>query len=101
MDRASVAPGSPTDERGSHIFHAPTPGGGPYIYHQPPWRRAISPEEDISTSHGGHHTLELDEPEDDDDDDDDRQRRMEEELERRDVNIVTVPRRRLWITNPS
>jgi hypothetical protein len=101
-EHASILPGSPMDERGSNVFHAPTPGGGPYVYHQPLWRRAMSPEEDITTSHGGNHTLEPDDPDDDDDDDDDdRQRRMEEELERRDVNIVTVPRRKLWITNPS
>jgi len=96
-------PGSPTDEHGgSPFFHIPTPGGSPYIYHQPPWRRAVSPEEDRATrtSHGGRHTVETDEPEDDEDDDD-RQRHMEEELMRRDVNIVTVPRRKLWITNPS
>jgi hypothetical protein len=94
-------PGSPMDEHGSHLFHPPTPVNGPYIYHQPAWRRAISPEEDFATSHGGHRPLEQDDPEDDDEDDDDHQRHMEEELERRDVNIVTVPRRRLWITNPS
>ncbi|KAF8489109.1 hypothetical protein JB92DRAFT_2756248 [Gautieria morchelliformis] len=101
VEHTSILPGSPMDEHESNVFHAPSPGGGPYVYHQPLWRRAMSPDDDITTSHGGNHTLEPDEPEDDDDDDDDRQRRMEEELERRDVNIVTVPRRKLWITNPS
>lgn len=100
-DAIPTRPDSPMDEHESNLFHPSTPVNGPYIYHQPLWRRAISPEEDFSTSHGGHRALEQDDPEDDDEDDDDRQRHMEEELERRDVNIVTVPRRRLWITNPS
>ncbi|KAF8592581.1 hypothetical protein K439DRAFT_1504033 [Ramaria rubella] len=95
-----------SDDHGSQLSHTPMPGGSPYVYHQPAWRRAVSPEDDLAarTSHlGGPHTLETDDPgdEDDDENDDDRQRRMEEELERRDVHIVTVPRRRLWITNPS
>lgn len=38
---------------------------------------------------------------DDDIDEDTRQRQIEEEMGRREVSIVTVPRRRLWITNPS
>ena len=38
---------------------------------------------------------------DEDEDEDVQQRRMEEELDRRDVSIVTVPKRRLWVANPS
>lgn len=97
----SSPPGSPMDEHGSNVFQSSTPSGGPYVYHQPLWRRAISPEEDFTASHSGHRVLEQDDPDEEDEDEDDRQRHMEEELERRDVNIVTVPRRRLWITNPS
>jgi len=87
--------GSPTDERTSPFSH--TPGGSPYIFHQPLWRTAVSPED---ATRAGLHTIEAVSP-DDDEDDDDRQRHMEEELERRDVNIVTVPRKKLWIANPS
>jgi len=36
---------------------------------------------------------------DDDEDDEERQLRMEQEMQRRDVSIVTVPRRQLRITN--
>jgi len=42
-----------------------------------------------------------DDLEDDDMDDDTRQRMIEEEMERRDVSIVTVPRRKLRIANLS
>ncbi|KAH8830881.1 hypothetical protein DL96DRAFT_1526225 [Flagelloscypha sp. PMI_526] len=40
--------------------------------------------------------------EDDDEDEDETtaQRRMEEEMDRRQVSIVTVPKRKLWVTNP-
>lgn len=37
---------------------------------------------------------------DDDEDEESRQRRIEEEMSRRDVSIVTVPRRKLFLTNP-
>ncbi|GJJ07332.1 hypothetical protein Clacol_001533 [Clathrus columnatus] len=77
-------------------------GNSPYVYHQPLWRRAVSPDDDhlTRTSHG-RPTVETDVDDDDDEDEASRQRRMEEELERRDVHIVTVPRKRLWIANPS
>ena len=39
--------------------------------------------------------------EDDDEDDELQQRRIEQEMERRDVSIVTVPKRKLFLTNPS
>lgn len=69
------------------------PRGGPYI-HQPLFRRALSSHEDDILSSENH---------DDDGDDDEhaRQRRIEQEMDRRDVSIVTVPKRKLWITNPS
>jgi hypothetical protein len=34
-------------------------------------------------------------------DEETRQRRIEDEMGRRDVSIVTVPRRKLWVVNPS
>ncbi|KAI0307109.1 hypothetical protein B0F90DRAFT_1622168 [Multifurca ochricompacta] len=36
-----------------------------------------------------------------DEDEDTRQRRIEDEMARRDVSIVTVPKRKLWVANPS
>ena len=38
---------------------------------------------------------------DSDEDEDTRQRRIEDEMARRDVSIVTVPKRKLWVANPS
>ena len=37
----------------------------------------------------------------DDEDEETRQHRIEDEMNRRDVSIVTVPKRKLWIANPS
>ncbi|KAF9495666.1 hypothetical protein BDN71DRAFT_1447071 [Pleurotus eryngii] len=71
----------------------PTDNRGPYVHHQPTYRVAPS-----DYSHGPR-SVETDD--DIDEDDDARQRQMEEEMSRRDVSIVTVPRRKLWITNPS
>lgn len=69
---------------------------GPYAHHRPLFR--ASPQlDDLSYSHGSPRSVETD----DDVDDDTRQRLMEEEMERRDVSIVTVPRRKLWVANPS
>ena len=36
-----------------------------------------------------------------DEDEETRQRRIEDEISRRDVTIVTVSKRKLWVTNPS
>jgi hypothetical protein len=69
---------------------------GPYAHHRPPFR--ASPQlDDLSYSYGSPLSVETD----DDLDDDTRQRLMEEEMERRDVSIITVPRRKLWVANPS
>lgn len=68
----------------------------PYAHHQPPFR--VTGIDDISTIHDSPRSMGDDD--DDDEDDDARQQRMEEEMARRDVSIVTVPRRKLWITNP-
>lgn len=78
----------------------PTEPRGPYL-HQPPYRTAHE-DDYYSTSHGGHRSdaTEAEEAESEEDDDT-RQRRMEGEMGRRDVSIVTVPKRKLWITNPS
>ncbi len=68
------------------------PRGGPYI-HQPLFRTTLSTHEDDLVSSEAH--------DDDDEDENARQRRIEQEMDRRDVSIVTVPKRKLWITNPS
>jgi len=81
----------PSSPRQDAYQQYPFPTVGPYVHHQPPFRsEATSPE--------GHR-----EPDDDynEEDEDAHQRRIEDEIERRDVSIVTVPKRKLWITNPS
>lgn len=72
---------------------------GPYTYHRPPYRLSTHVDE-MSYLHAGPMSVETD-GNDDDVDEDTRQRVIEEEMERRDVSIVTVPRRKLWIANPS
>ncbi|KAG6861604.1 hypothetical protein C0995_014511 [Termitomyces sp. Mi166 len=69
---------------------------GPYV-HQPSHRLATAADE--ISSQGGPRSTETDEQEDDIDDDT-RQRIIEEEMGRRDVSIITIPKRKLWITNP-
>ena len=75
----------------------PTSPQGPYV-HQPPYRAAISPGQDEISP--GPRSVEADD-DDEDEDEDTRQRRIEDEMSRRDVSIVTVPKRKLWIANPS
>ncbi|OSC96801.1 hypothetical protein PYCCODRAFT_1399808, partial [Trametes coccinea BRFM310] len=78
----------------------PSETRGPYQHHQPPYRAALSPEHDYPTSLShGHADADVDD--DDEEDEDTRQRRIEEELSRRDVSIVTVPKRRLYVLNPN
>ena len=72
---------------------------GPYIYHRPPYRLSTHADE-LSYAHAAPMSVDTD-GNDDDIDEDTRQRAIEEEMERRDVSIVTVPRRKLWIANPS
>ncbi|TFK28754.1 hypothetical protein FA15DRAFT_664799 [Coprinopsis marcescibilis] len=71
----------------------PPSAHGPYM-HQPPYLRTV-PIDPAQFS---------DDPVDDEDDIDDEtcQRMIEEEMDRRDVSIVTtVPKRKLWVANPS
>lgn len=80
---------------------ASSPGGhGPYTYHRPPVRTSTQ-HDDMSHVRGTPLSVCSDDNDDDDLDEDTRQRLMEEEMERRDVSIVTVPRRKLYLTNPS
>jgi len=75
----------------------PSDGRGPYVHHQPAFRTAVSSGLEDEFVHRHPET----EDEYDAEDEDIQQRRIEEEMSRRDVSIVTVPRRKLWITNPS
>ncbi|KAF5388241.1 hypothetical protein D9615_000402 [Tricholomella constricta] len=70
----------------------------PYVHHQPPYRLATGTD-DVSLSHAGPRSTEADD-EDDGIDDDTRQRMIEDEIGRRDVSIITTPKRKLWIANP-
>ena len=96
----------------SRLFHqppqqsiprAPTPitqpSLGPYVHHQPPYHTAVSPD-DASFSHRAPRSVVTD-GYDDDIDEDTRQRMIEEEMGRREVSIITIPKRKLWIANPS
>ena len=76
------------------------PTRGPYV-HQPPYHAALSVGHDGTyPSPRAPRTVETDDNVEDEDEDT-RQRRMEEEMGRRDVSIITVPKRKLWIANPS
>ncbi|KAL0579541.1 hypothetical protein V5O48_002470 [Marasmius crinis-equi] len=84
--------------------HTPSPGypfpmsvSGPYTHHFPPHRIA-GPEE---FSYASPRSVETDYDDDPDEDEDSRQQRIESEMGRREVSIVTVPKRKLWIANPS
>ncbi|KAG9317303.1 hypothetical protein JVU11DRAFT_1501 [Chiua virens] len=100
LPQPTVSPGTPTSRplsmTGTDQYPFPTDTRGPYL-HQPTYRPAG--HDDVSTSQGPR-SVETDE-DDDDIDEDTRQRRIEEEMGRREVSVVTVPKRRLWITNPS
>lgn len=95
--------------RGSHAAqNVESPGSppvpttaGPYRHHRPSVRPASTILDEQSHLHSPL-TVGTDDNDDDDDmDEDTRQRLIEEEMERRDVSIVTVPRRKLILVNPS
>ena len=86
-------PSRPLSTAGSEV----PDGRGPYQHHQPPYR-ATSAGVDATSISNGHGMTDVDD--EDEDDEDARQRRIEEEMSRRDVSIVTVPRRKLFLTNP-
>ncbi|KAI0268202.1 hypothetical protein BC834DRAFT_681144 [Gloeopeniophorella convolvens] len=91
------SPSRPISMTGTDQFPFPQETRSPYL-HQPLFHTA--PEDDIhSTSHAGLRS-ETEEVESDEDEDT-RQRRIEDEMARRDVSIVTVPKRKLWVANPS
>jgi hypothetical protein len=99
----AVPVGTPSASRpismvGTDQYPFPQEPRGPYL-HQPSSHPAA--EDDLhSTSYAGvrSETEEIDS----DEDEETRQRRIEDEIGRRDVSIVTVPKRnRLWVVNPS
>jgi len=98
---AVIPPGTPGSRplsmAGTEQYLFSTDTRGPYLHH-PPYRAAV--HDDLSMTPMGPRSVETDD-DDDDIDEDTRQRQIEEEMGRREVSIVTVPRRRLWITNPS
>ena len=89
----SPLPSSAVDQ-----YPFPTDARGPYLHHQPPYRAAGT--DDVSLNHGGPRSVDNDEEEEEEVDEYTRQQRIEEEMARRDVSIITVPRKKLWITNP-
>lgn len=75
----------------------PNPSQGPYL-HPPSFTRA-GPT-DMSLTSGGPRSTGGDD-DDDDIDEDTRQRMIEAEMDRREVSIITMPKRKLWVANPS
>ena len=71
----------------------------PYL-HSPPFRAIQGDEYYDMMSTGRHHEDGEDDPYDDEDEET-RQQRIEGEMSRRDVSIVTVPKRKLWVANPT
>jgi hypothetical protein len=98
VDSSGNLPSRPLSDVGTEQYSFPIDTRGPYL-HEPPYRTARGHDE-VSTTIDGPRSVETD-YDDDDVDEETRQRRMEEEMGRREVSIVTVPKRRLWITNPS
>ena len=84
----------PISMAGTDQFPFPQEPRSPYI-NQPLFQAAA----EDSASYAGLRS----EPEEHESDEDEetRQRRIEDEMARRDVSIVTVPKRKLWVVNPS
>lgn len=84
----SNTPSTPTP-----VLHTPA---SPYTHHQPLFRTAaVSDNVSITIQ-----SVETD-AHNDDVDEFTAQRMMEEEMGRRDVSIITIPKRKLWVANPS
>ncbi|KDQ64488.1 hypothetical protein JAAARDRAFT_166786 [Jaapia argillacea MUCL 33604] len=91
-------PSRPLSTLGLDQYPFPTEQRGPYVHHQPQYW--TTGPDDVASSRGGPRSAITDD-EDEDEDEEVRQRRIEDEMNRRDVSIVTVPKRKLWVTNPS
>jgi len=81
-----------------NLHDRPPTAQGPYTHHRPPHQ--VAPHIDDTQSQMHPISVETD-GNDDDIDEDTRQRQIEEEMDRREVSIVTVPRRKLQVINPS
>jgi len=82
---------------GTDQFPFPPEPRSPYLQ-QPLFHTA--PDDDLRSSSYAGLRSETEEVESDEDEET-RQRRIEDEMARRDVSIVTVPKRKLWVVNPS
>jgi len=89
----SPLPLSPMDQ-----YPFPIDARGPYVHHQPPFR--VAGTDEMSTLHGALRSAENGDEDEEDIHEDIRQQRIEDEMARREVSIITVPRKKLWITNP-
>lgn len=69
---------------------------GPYVHHQPPFRTAMVSDDGSFAPR----SIETD-VDDDNIDEHTAQRIIEEEMGRREVSIITIPKRKLWVANPS
>lgn len=87
-------------QTGIHPTDATPPTQGPYTHHRPTYRVVTHPDELSYSQHASPLSADTDDN-DDDMDEDTRQRAIEEEMDRREVSIVTVPRRKLAVANPS
>lgn len=90
---ATPNPSRPISMAGTDQFPFPQEPRSPYL-HQPLFHAA---EDTMSYAGLRSETEEIES----DEDEDTRQRRIEDEMARRDVSIVTVPKRKLWVANPS
>ena len=91
---ATPSPSRPISTTGTDQFPFPQEPRSPYL-HQPLFHTAA--EDAMSYAGLRSETEEIES----DEDEDTRQRRIEDEMARRDVSIVTVPKRKLWVANPS
>ena len=87
-------PSRPISTAGTDQFPFPQEPRSPYL-HQPLFHTAAEDTTSYAALRSETEELESDE------DEDTRQRRIEDEMARRDVSIVTVPKRKLWVANPS
>ncbi|TDL29386.1 hypothetical protein BD410DRAFT_779784 [Rickenella mellea] len=101
---ATPPPSRPLSTQGldQYVFPTGSERRSPYTYHQPTVRRARSSshEDQFLSSNGQGRPHSENELEEDNEDEETQQRRIEQEMDRRNVSIVTVPKRKLWVTNP-
>ncbi len=87
----------PNSDAGTDQLPFPQEPQSPYL-HQPLFSSAGEVDPRSASYAGG---LRSEPEEESSEDEETRQRRIEDEIARRDVSIVTVPKRKLWVVNPS